>query len=204
MTSIRLRTAALALWRRWGWPGSVGAALLLASAVIGAVLVPRAQADVRTTEAAVREARTAAATARRQQTTEVAAGSPAQRFRSGFPDAALRHRRVTQMLTLAAGMGLQPRRSEIRSVDEAALGLARVRVVLPLAGPYESLRRFVDQALRDDPAASLDLMRIERSGPLAGEFRAELHWSLWMLPGDAAVPARVRQLAQSHATGAQR
>jgi hypothetical protein len=176
-------------WRRfasWGLPGAAGTALLGAAALLAAWGVPQATQALHGEERTMQAARSRAAQALQQRELGRTQVDPATRWRESFPAATERHRRITNLMALAAALNLQARRSEVRSVPEEALGLTRVRVVLPLAGPYAGLRRFVDQALRDDPALSLDLVRLERSDPQAAELRAELHWSLWMRAADAA------------------
>lgn len=172
--------------RRWGLPGAAGTVLVAGGVFLAAVGLPRGRAALQADEQALHDARLRAAQALQRRAAQDVAADPAERFLAAFPAAGERHRRLTNLLALAAGMGLQPRRSEVRSLPEAELGMTRVRLVLPLSGPYEGLRAYVDQALRDDPALSLDLLRIERSDAQAGELRAELQWSLWMRADPAA------------------
>ncbi len=178
--------------RRWGLPGALGGLLLAASLLLAGLLVPRERDGLLSDQRVLREARLRAAQLRREQQADAQPQDPARRFVQAFPSADERHRRITNLLGLAAGLGLQPRRSDVRSVAEPALGLTRLRVVLPLRGSYETLRRYVDQALRDDPALALDLMRLERADPDAAEVRAELQWSLWMQPDAPAAPGDPR------------
>lgn len=172
--------------RRWGLPGALGGLLLAAALVLAVSIVPRERDALRSDQRVLHEARVRAAQLRREQQADAQPQDPARRFVQAFPGADERHRRITNLLGLAAGLGLQPRRSDVRSVAEPALGLTRLRVVLPLRGSYEALRRYVDQALRDDPALALDLLRVERTDPDAAEIRAELQWSLWMQPDPPA------------------
>lgn len=181
--------------RRWGLPGAVGALLALAAAMLLLIVLPGLAAEIRADETSWQEVRAKVATASRQRQGPADPADALRRFQAAFPSAQDRHRRITKLLALAAGMGLQPRRSDVRSLNEPAIGLTRVRVTMPLTGSYEGLRRFVDQALRDDPALSLDLLRLERSDPQSLALRAELQWSLWMRvdvadEGAASSPAR--------------
>lgn len=183
--------------RRWGLPGGVGAMLAAAAAALLLIVLPNQAAELRADESAWREARARAATLRGKAQGPVDPVEALRRFQSAFPAAQDRHRRVTNLLALSAGMGLQSRRSDLRSQPEPALGLTRVRLSMPLTGSYEDLRRFVDQALRDDPALSLDLLRLERSDTQAMALRAELQWSLWMqaaAASDGAASAAARAL----------
>ncbi len=183
--------------RRWGLPGAVGTLLALATAVLVLFVLPRLETQMRADEASWREARTQASAVSRLRPGPADPAEAYRRFQAAFPPAQDRHRRITNLLALAAGMGLQPRRSDVRSLSEAALGLTRVRVTMPLNGSYESLRLFVDQALRDDPALSLDLLRLERTDTQSPALRAELQWSLWMqaaVADESAASSPVRGL----------
>lgn len=188
--------AALPRWRRRlrraGLPGALGTLLLLGALALIVITVPRAKQALAADERALYEARLEAAAQRRLQNRPAEVLDPLRRFGANFPVADERHRRVDHLLALAAGLGLQPRRSDLRSLPEAELGLTRVRLVLPLSGSYEQLRRFVEQALREDPALSLDTLRLERADSQANELRAELQWSLWMRSADATVARAAR------------
>lgn len=178
--------------RRAGLPGALGTLLLLGALALIAIGLPRSKQALGADERALYEARLEAAAQRRLQSRPVEALDPLRRFNTLFPAADERHRRVDHLLALATGLGLQPRRSELRSLPETELGLTRVRIVLPLSGSYAQLRRFVEQALRDDPALSLDTLRLERADVQANELRAELQWSLWMRTADAAAAKAAR------------
>lgn len=174
--------------RRWGLPGALAVALLLAGVGLWLATVPSGRAALADDEHALQAARRRLAAARAERAAEAGARvvDPGAAFLAAFPPEAQRHRRVTNLLSLAAGMGLQPVRSDLRVAPEPSLGLARVRLVLPLAGSYVQLRRFIDQALRDDPALSLDQLRLERRDADAADLRAELQWSFWMRGANAA------------------
>lgn len=176
--------------RRWGLPGLLAAVLGAAALWLLAVELPRGRAGLQADESAWREARAArlAAQARRGSGIEQAL-APAQRFVAAFPPLQDRHRRIERLLGMATVMGLQPRRGDVRDAPGGASGLVRVRFVMPLNGSYEALRRYVDLALREDPALTLDLLRAERPDAMQGELRAELQWSLWMQPATQAAAA---------------
>lgn len=166
--------------RRWGLPGLM--ALLLAAIAAWLLLIelPRGAAQLLADEQRWTQARQALAAASAARAAPAA--DPASRFRSAFPPALDRHRRIEQLLAMATVMGLQSQRSDVRDAAAGANGLMRVRVTMPLTGPYENLRRYVDVALREDSALTLDLLRMERPDPSQPALRAELQWSLWMRP----------------------
>ncbi len=166
--------------RRWGLPGMMAAVLATGAAWLLIVELPRGEAQLRADEERWMQARQALAAAGAARS--ATATDPAGRFQSAFPPALDRHRRIDRLLDMATVMGLQPRHSDVRDAVAGASGLMRVRVTMPLTGPYENLRRYVDLALREDPALTLDLLRMERSDPAQPDLRAELQWSLWMRP----------------------
>lgn len=171
--------------RRWGLPGLMAALLAATAAWLLAIELPRGSAQLRADEqrwAQARQALAAAGTARAATT------DPASQFQAAFPPALDRHRRIEALMAMATVMGLQSQRSDVRDVATGAHGLMRVRVTMPLTGPYENLRRYVDLALREDSALTLDLLRMERSDPSHSALRAELQWSLWMRPPPGELP----------------
>lgn len=176
--------ATLRRWGRslrcWGWPAVAGLVLALAG---GAVLlwgVPPVQQAQQQAEARLRQARAAARAARL-----MAAEAPATRidaraqFIGAFPPAEQRQQRLGTLWALARERGLAVRRSEFRALNDGALGLARYRVTLPLEGSYAALRGFIEQALLQDPALSLDRLRFDRLDAASPVLRAELQLSLW-------------------------
>jgi hypothetical protein len=185
-TSAAMRRRLQREARRWGLPGLLAGVLGVAALWLLAIELPRGEAALREDESRWIEARAARAAAQRRVATIGAdAADPAQRFVASFPPLHDRHRRIERLLAMATVMGLQPRRGDVRDTPGGASGLARVRFVMPLNGSYESLRRYVDLALREDPALTLDLLRVERPDAQQAELRAELQWSLWMRPAAA-------------------
>ncbi|WP_341893283.1 hypothetical protein [Variovorax sp. YR752] len=175
--------------RRWGLPGLLAGVLGAAALWLLAIELPRGEAALREDEVRWIEARAARVAAQRRTAATMGtdAAHPARRFVAAFPAVQERHRRIERLLAMATVMGLQPRRGDVRDAPGGASGLARVRFVMPLNGGYESLRRYVDLALREDPALTLDLLRIERPDGQQAELRVELQWSLWMRPAPPAV-----------------
>ena len=171
--------------RRWGWPGALGAGLVLGAALIAMGFGPAARAELGEFEIAVDTARLQALNLARSQHSAAAVVDPADRFRAAFAPAQQRHQRLASLMLLAGSLGLEARRGEFREVQEPQLGLWRYRLTLPLVGSYAAVRQFTEQALREDTALSLDNLRIERSDVQSDSCRVELQFSLWMRPEDA-------------------
>ena len=188
--------------RGWGWPGALGAGLLLAAMLMATWLVPAAQARLGEIDAAADAARLRASNLARSQRSAAPVVDPAMQFRAAFPPAQQRHQRVAGVMSLAASLGLEARRGEFREVQESRLGLVRYRLTLPLVGTYAAARQLAEQALRADPSLSLDHLRIERSDVQSDTCRIEFQFSLWMRPADAdAGMPLTAPLALSVATG---
>ncbi|MEJ6007979.1 GspMb/PilO family protein [Paucibacter sp. AS339] len=103
--------------------------------------------------------------------------TPAQ-WQAALPSAALRQQRLADLLEIALRQGLVSSRTEHRLSVDAAAGLERLRVSMPVSGGYAQLRSFIEAALRHDPALSLDALKLRRVGPNAAEVEADLSWSL--------------------------
>jgi hypothetical protein len=189
--------------RRWRWPGALGAGLIVGAVFTSAWFVPAVRAELAELDAAANAARLRASNVARDQRSAATVVDPAAQFRAAFAPAQQRHQRLAHLMLLAGALGLEARRGEFREVQEAQLGLLRYRLTLPLTGPYAAARKFAEQALRDDPALSLDNLRIERSDVQSDTCRIELQFSLWMRQDDAggSVAPPAAPLAHSVATG---
>lgn len=170
---------------RWGWPGALGAGLILGAVLMATGFGPAARAELGELESAVDKARLQALKLARSQRSEADVVDPATRFRAAFAPAQQRHQRLASLMLLAGSLGLEARRGEFRELQEPQLGLLRYRLTLPLVGSYSAARQFTEQALREDAALSLDNLRIERSDVQSDSCRIELQFSLWMRPDDA-------------------
>lgn len=103
----------------------------------------------------------------------------AVRFRDGFEPARLHSPRVAALLEQAVVHGLKAVRTEHRWSDDAAVGLQRERVTMPLAAArYEAVRAYIETALQADPGIALDAVRLRRASAQADTVEAELVWSV--------------------------
>jgi len=166
------------LWRAlkaWGWPGAVALILLLlAGGAVGYEQHCRTQEAEATAEARKLEAQL-------QALAKVQAAVPVQTrqdWLAALPPAAERQRRLADLLEASIRQGLNATRTEHKLSTDPVAGLERLRVTMPIQGSYAQLRQFIGVALAQDPALSLDSLRLRRPSPQANQVEAELVWSL--------------------------
>ncbi|MCZ8074965.1 MAG: hypothetical protein O9341_12625 [Paucibacter sp.] len=104
--------------------------------------------------------------------------STPEQWRETLPSASQRQQRLADLLEMGLRLGLVSTRTEHRLTVDAASGLERLRITMPLSGGYAQLRQYIEAALRHDPALSLDSLKLRRANPQAAELEAELQWSL--------------------------
>lgn len=163
--------------RRLGWPGVLGIAALLLAGLLELGLARRWDGQAQDMEA---QALRLQSQLRRQQ---LLAGTPApvspeQWLQRQLPSAQQREQRLADLLELSLRAGLSGSRTEHRLSVDTASGLERLRISMPVQGSYAQLRGFIEAALRQDLALSLDSLKLRRTSPSAGELEAELGWSL--------------------------
>ena len=159
--------------RALGWPALL-AALLTVGAVAGALWLSQAQSQLEARRATLAQRRLAL----QHATASAPAGADALAFARSLPPDAERQARTAALLALTTELGLPWPRSEFRYQADRELGLAQYRVAMSVAGRYGVLRRFIEEALRRDPALALDTLRLRRDAN--GELKAELTWVLHM------------------------
>ena len=144
---------------RLGWPGGLGAALLLAALVADvAWLAPQVTAVAVQQSAAARRALLPAhraAPARPLQRQQVEIVLP-RLFRAARQ----------------AGLRLDEGRYAQSGAQTGEPGGRRLRIDLPLSGHYPALRRFLAQVLNDNPALVLERLDLRRDSIESAELEA--------------------------------
>lgn len=153
-----------------GWPGLVGVAAL-GLAAIALWLGQRWDTQAARLQAEARELR-----AKARPVAAASAPVSVQQWQAALPPASQRQQRLADLLELAIRLDLNTARTEHRLAS--ADGLERLRVTMPVVGPYAQVRRYIAAALAHDPALSLDAIKLRRVSPMAAEVEAELQWSL--------------------------
>lgn len=101
---------------------------------------------------------------------------PPPRVLASLPGNAHTPERLADLLELGIRQGLVSPRSEHRL--SSAGGLERLRVSMPLAASYATLRGFLSEALLQDPGLSLDSLKLRRANAEASDLEIDLQWSL--------------------------
>ncbi len=153
-----------------GWPGLVGVAALLL-AFVALWCGQRWDAQAARLQAEARELR-----AKARPVAAASAPVSVQQWQAALPPASQRQQRLADLLELAIRLDLNAARTEHRLAS--ADGLERLRVTMPVVGPYAQVRRYIAAALEHDPALSLDAVKLRRVSPMAADVEAELQWSL--------------------------
>lgn len=170
---LKLRQA----WRALGLPGCVG---LLALALAAGLWGLAASWDQQALQAEARadQLRHDLRVKRVAGLQQAQAPATQAQWWQALPAAGERQQRLADLLEMSLRLGLLSSRTEHRLSVDAAAGLERLRVSMPVNGSYAQVRQFIAAALQHDAALSLDSLKLRRSSPLAPEVEAELQWSL--------------------------
>lgn len=145
---------------RLGWPGMLGLALLAAVAVFHVwTLAPQQLRleDLRQERLQLRQRAKLAANAAPQAPAEKLAA-----FYAFFPPPKDLPELLEKIFGAAGQQALVLEQGEYRALNDGAGGLMRYQLTLPVRGSYPQIRKFVDRALAEVPALSLDSIQFER------------------------------------------
>lgn len=144
---------------RAGWAGVAGLALLgfaLSFEFSG-------NAERHDQLASLADARTAlAARARQPASTQSSPREQLQQFQQRFTAASKLPEVLLALQKSARTQGLTAQRAEYAEASERLHGLRQIRISLPVKGSYAALRAWLDAALIEHPALSLDALEIQR------------------------------------------
>ncbi len=73
-------------------------------------------------------------------------------------------------------------RAEFAQSEDAAPGVARLQITVPVSGEYRAVRTALQRALLEMPQLSLDQVRLQREAGPAAVLEARLRFSLWLRP----------------------
>lgn len=145
-------------WAALGWPGLLGVLAWGAALVLDATLID-AGPPAESAAAVAPATRTAGAAATAGPVAPVA-------------------ERIADLVERALAEGLEVRRTEQRPMVPVAGSSEGVVLVMPVRASYADLRRFVETALRADPALALQALRLQRAQRDEPLLEARLEWWL--------------------------
>lgn len=168
MSAVRLHLD-IWLWRHGAaWP--IAAAVLAAAAALSAwawrpappvVVAPRVPLAADAAGSATDDARTLAA------------------FRAVLVPAESSTAAVRQLISLTQP-ALAWQRAEFAQSEEAAAGVQRLQITVPVSGDYAAVRKALQRALAQMPQLSLDAVRLQREPEGDAPVEARLRFSLWL------------------------
>ncbi|MBE0627103.1 MAG: hypothetical protein IH606_20075 [Burkholderiales bacterium] len=143
-----------------GWPGTVGLGLLVA---VGGFYV----STLAPQQLQIEELRQEHAHLRQlaKQSADDAPKGPAEKlaaFYAFFPPSGELPDLLQKVYGAAKRQSLILEHGEYRALKDSVDGLTRYQFTLPLRGTYPQIRKFVDEALAEVPALSLDSIQFER------------------------------------------
>lgn len=189
MSALRVSELRWPAWlRQLGWPGLLGAGLLLACAGFIQLELPQRRADVAQAESDARRLRHgllerangANGASRGEATSRQEAPMQAwSRLWAGLPDEGQRLVLQGRVLASAAQVGvpLQAVQWQGEAVKWGP-GLWRQRMTMPVQAPYPALRTWLDR-LQREPALSVDTIDIQRNDLTSDQVQAQVSVSLW-------------------------
>lgn len=173
--AIRLQYEA----RRLGWQGLAGIGLLAASVatVFGAVLPQAGQLQLQESEAARLRQQ---APLQRHDPARLSPQRALAAFYALLPDEHAAAAQLAVLLAAATGNDLTPEKAEYALARSPRANITRYEVTLPLRGSYVDIRKFVNQALNELPAAALDAISFQRDSADSSEVEARLRFTLYL------------------------
>jgi len=103
-----------------------------------------------------------------------------QAFRAVLPPREASAEAVQRLVALT-GQALAWRQAEFLHSDDAALGLTRLQISVPVTGSYPALRQALVRALQDMPALAVDQVLFQRQSSGDTELQARVRFSIWMV-----------------------
>ena len=86
---------------------------------------------------------------------------------------------VRRLVTLTQP-ALAWQRAEFQQSEDAAPGVLRLQITVPVSGEYAAVRSALHKALREMPQLSLDQVRLQREAPAGAMLDTRLRFSLWL------------------------
>ena len=177
---MRMIWAARRWMVRFGWQGSVGMLLTLASAALYIFAVRPAQTEFADAAATVssleQHARGDAGRPPRPLTTN----EKLDAFYQFFPEATSTPQLLDKIFAAALDQEVGLEQGEYRLTLDRESRLARYQITLPLKAPYLRIRGFVEEVLQQVPAIALDDISFKREIITATAVEAQIKFTLYL------------------------
>jgi len=178
------RTGIAATPRSGGWPGSawllaLGGLAWASAFVLWTWWLPAERRQLAALEDAAASSLALAARLAARTAAAPEVRNTGERFFAAFAGRETRPQRVEALLAAAVAHEVAWQRTDFLVSRDAATGLTRYQVTLPVSGSYAAIRGFVDAALLADPAVALDRLQLRRPGLDATRIDAETVWSFF-------------------------
>lgn len=148
---------------RLGWPGALGAGLVVAALLADAVLLRPGEAEL------------AAMAGRRTAVTVPGEADARATAQADGTEATLR-----RLFASARRAGLDLDQGDYQLTRGQAEGPAHYRLALPVQGRYPAIRGFVADLLNDEPALALAALRLSRAAIGDDRVEADLQFVLYL------------------------
>lgn len=165
----------------FGWAGVLGFVVLLLACLLHWRLLPEEQARLIASEKALLVLQQQLA----QQQRMPVASSPSERladFYLQLPEAsgAAMADALQKMYAAANGQGLVLELGNYHLSTEFSDPLSRFDIVFPIRGSYPQLRRFIGQALNDNPQLALESVSFRRQSAVDPNVECQLRFGLYL------------------------
>jgi Tfp pilus assembly protein PilO len=158
-----------------GLAGVCGVLAALAGAWVHGVLVQQRQTELAEVQAQAR-AVSASAPARRDTT----AGQSPEAFEALFPRADTLPDWLERIESASTSSGVVVQRTEYRVAAEAAAGLARYQIALPVKGSYSQVRGFVAALLEAVPTLAVTDIDVKREAIGSATVEARINVAVYL------------------------
>jgi len=169
-------------FKRLGWPGVLGLALLAGSAWVQWQWLPRQARQAEEQASRIRQWRhELLALDQKGSTPAKPVLSPDEAWQAVWwqlPDASRRTALQGLVLGSARDRGLTLSAVQFKGAPEGPAGLWRQRMTLPVEGRYADVRSWLAQLL-SEPALSLDAIDLQRTDVMGESVKARVSVSLW-------------------------
>lgn len=193
----RLWWQAARVARGLGLAGQMGAGVLALSAGVVVIGLRPMQAERVRVEASALEAERSHLThplpARASASEQLAA------FEQGFVGDAGIPAAVGRLLDIAAKHRMRIDQAEFKLASEAGQPLQRYAMALPVRGEYRAVRRFVLEALHEQPGLALEELSLRRADPRTAALEAQIRFVLFVRKPDRDVASKGNRPPESTA-----